>query len=103
MPSASIAGQSRILVVDDNTVAQTIASHMLKRCGYEVECAYSLFQSSLGGVSELFSVGQFRMHLIETEAGLRIRRQVIITDTHAERVAKAFGDDGEVGYIQLTG
>ena len=49
----------------------------------EVECAYSLFQSNLEGVSELFSVGQFRMDLVETEEGLRIRRQVIITDTGA--------------------
>ena len=50
---------------------------------YEIECAYSLFQSSLEGVSELFSVGWFRMILIETASGLRIRRQVIVTDTGA--------------------
>ena len=29
----------RVLVVDDNSVAQTIASHALGRRGYEVECA----------------------------------------------------------------
>jgi anthranilate 1,2-dioxygenase small subunit len=50
---------------------------------YQVECAYSLFQSNLEGVSELFSVGQFRMQLIETDGGLRIRRQIVVTDTGA--------------------
>lgn len=35
----SAAVRGRILVVDDNSIAQTIASHALRRRGYQVQCA----------------------------------------------------------------
>ena len=30
--------RGRVLVVDDNSIAQTITSHVLRRCAFEVEC-----------------------------------------------------------------
>ncbi len=38
-PTESKKSRGRILVVDDNSVAQTIASHALRRQCFEVECA----------------------------------------------------------------
>jgi anthranilate 1,2-dioxygenase small subunit len=50
---------------------------------YDVECTYSLYQSNQEGVTRLFSVGRYRMVLLETAVGFRIRRQIIVTDTGA--------------------
>jgi CheY-like chemotaxis protein len=38
-PSGVSNIRGRILVVDDNSIAQTIASHVLRRYAYQVECA----------------------------------------------------------------
>ncbi len=51
-PSDAKQVRGRILVVDDNAVAQTIASHALRRQSFEVECAGNgsqAFQAALRG------------------------------------------------------
>ncbi len=45
--------------------------------------AYSLFQSNQEGDSRLFSVGRYEFELVETDDGLRIRRQIVVVDTGA--------------------
>jgi len=49
----------------------------------QATAAYSLFQSNQEGDSRLFSVGRFEFELVETDDGLRIRRQIVVVDTGA--------------------
>jgi len=54
--------RGRILAVDDNPVAQTVASHALRRHGYEVECA----SDGLAAV-EMASRGKFDVILLDLQ------------------------------------
>ena len=60
--------RGRVLVVDDNAIAQTIASHALRRQSFEVECA-----------------GDGRLAL---QAASRSRFDVILMDLQSGRVAQ---------------
>jgi two-component system, sensor histidine kinase len=50
-------GRGRVLVIDDNRVAQTIASHALRRQSFEVQCAGD-------GLEALDAASKSRFHVI---------------------------------------
>jgi len=51
--------------------------------GWTVECSYAVYQSDPDGVGRLFSVGQYRDHVVAEDGTWRFRRKTVIVDNYS--------------------
>jgi len=103
---------ARILIVDDNEDHCFLASQELKRCGYEVECAFSGSEGL-----QMIRSGKFDLALLDYNMpevnGARVLQQiseerldvptVVVTGEGSERVAADLMKGGAFDYVVKSG